>query len=50
MGNNNPQARFIIEENPAVTQARLALIEGVRIVLVSGLQGIVGVTPQIEMR
>jgi len=50
MGNNNPEARFIIEENPAVTQARLALIEGVRIVLVSGLQGIVGVTPQIEMR
>ena len=50
MGNNNPQSRFIIEENPAVTQARLALIEGVRIVLVSGLQGIVGVTPQIEMR
>jgi arginyl-tRNA synthetase len=50
MGNNNSQARFIVEENSVVTRARLALIEGVRIVLVSGLQGIVGVTPQIEMR
>ena len=50
MGNDNPQTRFIVEANPEVTRARLALLEGVRAVLVSGLQGIVGVVPQIEMR
>ena len=50
MGNDNPQTRFIVENNPDATRARLALLEAVRAVLVSGLQGIVGVVPQIEMR
>ena len=49
-GNDNPEVRFIVENDLAATHARLALIEGVRTVLVSGLQGIIGVEPQIEMR
>ncbi len=44
MGNADPSLRFIIEDDPRVTQARLALIQGVAFVLVSGL-AIMGVKP-----
>ncbi len=43
-GNADPSLRFIIEDDPRVTQARLALIQGVAFVLVSGL-AIMGVKP-----
>jgi arginyl-tRNA synthetase len=43
-GNAEPQLRFIIVEDRAVTQARLALIQGVAFVLASGL-AIMGVEP-----
>ncbi|MBL6951578.1 MAG: arginine--tRNA ligase [Alphaproteobacteria bacterium] len=43
-GNAEPNLRFIIVEDRAVTQARLALIQGVAFVLASGL-AILGVEP-----
>ena len=43
-GNADPSLRFIIKDDPRVTQARLALIQGVAFVLVSGLV-IMGVKP-----
>ena len=43
-GNAEPALRFIIAADPAVTQARLALIQGVAFVLSSGL-AIMGVEP-----
>jgi len=49
-GNSNSDARFIVEEDREATNARLTLLSGVRAVIVSGLQGIVGVSPQAEMR
>jgi len=49
-GNSSSDARFIVEEDLAATNARLTLLGGVKAVLVSGLQGIVGVLPQAEMR
>jgi arginyl-tRNA synthetase len=49
-GNNSSNERFIVEEDRVATNARLTLLGGVRAVLVSGLQGIVGVLPQAEMR
>ena len=48
-GNRNSDTRFIVEEDWEATRARLTLLSGVRAVLVSGLQGIVGVLPQAEM-
>ena len=49
-GNSSPDSRFIVDEDGEATNARLTLLYGVRVVLVSGLQGIVGVLPQAEMR
>tara|TARA_B100000686_G_scaffold333728_1_gene399979 strand:+ start:885 stop:2666 length:1782 start_codon:yes stop_codon:yes gene_type:complete len=49
-GNISSDARFIVEEDQEATNARLTLLGGVRAVLVSGLQGIIGVAPQAEMR
>ena len=43
-GNAEPQLRFIIAEDQAVTQARLALLQGVAFVLASGL-AVMGVEP-----
>mgnify|MGYP001223523800 CR=1 FL=1 len=49
-GNSSSNERFIVEEDREATNARLTLLSGVRAVIVSGLQGIVGVLPQAEMR
>ena len=49
-GNDEPAARFIVENDPSLTRARLALIEAVRIVIVGGLANLFGITPQDEMR
>ena len=49
-GNDDPNARFIIENDPGLTRARLALIKAVQIVIVGGLANLFGVTPQDEMR
>ena len=49
-GNSSSDARFIAEEDWEATNARLTLLSGVKAILVSGLQGIVGVLPQAEMR
>ncbi|MDA1101580.1 MAG: arginine--tRNA ligase [Proteobacteria bacterium] len=43
-GNADPQLRFIITEDSDITQARLALIQGVAFVLASGL-AVMGVEP-----
>lgn len=43
-GNSDPSLRFIIEDEPNITQARMALIKGVAFVLASGL-AILGVEP-----
>jgi len=48
-GRDEPHMRFIDDAEPARTQARLALIRGIQIVIASGL-GIFGVTPVEEMR
>ena len=48
-GHSDPSLRFIIEENPALTTARLALIRSVAIVIASGL-AVLGVKPVEEMR
>jgi arginyl-tRNA synthetase len=47
-GNAEPKLRFIIGSDQAVTQARLALIQGVAFVLASGL-AVMGVTPAESM-
>ena len=49
-GNDEPGARFIVEDDPSLTRARLALIEAVRIVIVGALANLFGITPQDEMR
>ena len=49
-GNDDPNARFITENDPGLTRARLALIKAVQIVIVGGLENLFGVTPQDEMR
>ena len=43
-GNAEPTLRFIIPDDHAVTQARLALLQGVAFVLASGL-AVMGVEP-----
>ena len=48
-GKEDAQLRFIIEEDPELTLARLALVRGVRTVIASGLN-IFGVEPVEEMR
>jgi arginyl-tRNA synthetase len=48
-GNDLPHLRFIIENNPIITMARLALVEGVVTVIGSGL-ALLGVEAPNEMR
>ena len=48
-GKDAPHLRFIIQDDPGLTLARLALVQGVVIVLASGL-GLLGVTAPAEMR
>ncbi len=48
-GKEDARLRFIIEEDPKLTLARLALVRGVRTVIASGLN-IFGVEPVEEMR
>jgi len=48
-GNDLPHLRFIIQNDPTMTVARLALVEGVVTVLASGL-GLLGVDAPEEMR
>jgi arginyl-tRNA synthetase len=47
-GNTEPNLRFIMEQDREVTLARIALIQGVALVLASGLS-LVGVTPVERM-
>ena len=49
MGKIDPHLRFIREDAPDCTQARLAMIRSVAVVISAGL-GILGVTPRNEMR
>lgn len=49
MGNDDRSLRFIVDDEPDVTRARLVLIQGVRQVIACGL-GLLGVTPVAEMR
>lgn len=49
MGKDNTDLRFIMAEDRELTRARLALIQGVALVIASGL-GIFGVEPKKEMR
>lgn len=48
-GKLDPALRFVREDEPAVTRARLALVRATQVVIASGL-GILGVTPAEEMR
>jgi len=48
-GRDAEELRFIHPENPELTMARLALVDGVRTIIRSGLQ-VLGVTPVEEMR
>ena len=48
-GKNSPHLRFIIQNDPQMTMARLALVQGVVTVLASGL-GVLGVEAPEEMR
>jgi len=48
-GNDNPDLRFVIEDNLAITTARLALIRSAAIVIANGLK-VLGVKPVEEMR
>ncbi|MCF6443537.1 arginine--tRNA ligase [Nereida sp. MMG025] len=48
-GNDDTSLRFIQEDAPATSQAKIALIRAVSVVISSGL-GILGVTPATEMR
>ena len=48
-GNESPHLRFIIQNDPSMTVARLALVEGVVTVLASGLM-LLGVDAPDEMR
>ncbi|MGH6898639.1 MAG: arginine--tRNA ligase [Geminicoccaceae bacterium] len=47
-GKERPELRFLRPDQPAVSQARLAMITAVQIVLASGLE-LIGVTPVEEM-
>jgi arginyl-tRNA synthetase len=48
-GKDSPHLRFIIQNDPEITMARLALVQGVVTVLASGL-GLLGVSAPDEMR
>ncbi len=48
-GNERPELRFLQPEQPALTRARLAMLEAVRATLAAGL-AILGVTPVEELR
>jgi arginyl-tRNA synthetase len=48
-GKDSPHLRFIIQNDPQMTMARLALVQGVVTVLASGL-GVLGVEAPEEMR
>ena len=48
-GRDEPGLRFIIEEDRALTTARLAMVRGLQLVIASGLT-IFGVSPVEEMR
>ena len=48
-GNERPELRFLQPDQPALTRARLAMIEAVRVTLAAGL-AILGVTPVEELR
>ncbi len=48
-GNESPHLRFIIQNDPETTQARLALVQGIVIILASGL-ALLGVAAPDEMR
>ncbi|MCH2094863.1 MAG: arginine--tRNA ligase [Rhodobacteraceae bacterium] len=48
-GNDEPALRFLQEDKPGVTQAKIALAQAVAVVISAGL-GILGVTPVKEMR
>ncbi|MHA1536321.1 MAG: arginine--tRNA ligase [Alphaproteobacteria bacterium] len=48
-GSDEPGLRFIIEEDKALTTARLAMVRGLQLVIASGLT-IFGVSPVEEMR
>ncbi|NAZ35397.1 arginine--tRNA ligase [Rubellimicrobium sp. CFH 75288] len=48
-GNDDPALRFVQDGDPATTQAKIALVRAVSVVIASGL-GILGVTPAQEMR
>lgn len=47
-GNENPNLRFVNQDNPTLTLARLALVDGVRQVLANGL-GLLGVSAPQEL-
>lgn len=49
LGNEDANLRFIVEGNPKLTLARLALAKAAAVVIASGLK-IIGVTPVEEMR
>ena len=49
MGKVDGSLRFILADQPALSQARLAMIRSVAVVISAGL-GILGVTPRDEMR
>ena len=48
-GREEPGLRFVVEDDPELTRARLALVQGIGFVIGSGLK-IFGVTPVEEMR
>jgi arginyl-tRNA synthetase len=48
-GNDNPELRFIVADDPARTAARLALLRCVALTIASGL-ALMGVEPVDEMR
>jgi arginyl-tRNA synthetase len=49
VGKLDPAARFVREDAPETTRARLALVRATAVVIAAGL-GILGVTPMDEMR
>jgi arginyl-tRNA synthetase len=48
LGMHDASLRFILPDNPALTQARLAMIDGLRTVLANGLQ-VLGIPPMERM-
>lgn len=48
LGMSEPSLRFILPDNPALTQARLAMIDGLRAVIANGLR-VLGIEPMEKM-